>query len=207
MKIGNFKWLIFLELFFLFSSRVVFAQSIFGSFDPIKFVFGPDVPSEWYQVNMFMQWLVFPFIGIWLVLFGILEQLGIFRARRSIGAFLALIMAFIGASSGFEVMMARVLFQLMGGWGLLVFFAVFMLGALFWGWGEIHGRWKAKDYAKEFDNNIKSIDTKIDQLNLEWTNAVNAGNSNKANDILKKIDQLNGQKIQMEKAFRERFAG
>jgi len=188
MKIAKFKWLVFLELFFLFSARAVFAQSMFGDFDPIKFIFGPDVPSEWYQPYMFMQWLVFPFIGIWLVLYGIMEQLGIFRTHRSIGGFLALIMALVSSSTGGLVILARALFVTMGGWGLLVFFAVFMVGVTAWGYGEIQGRWSAKDYVKQYEQEIKTLQQRKISLEERWRAEQDPNKANKLMEELTKVD-------------------
>jgi len=191
MRIAKSKWLVFIEVFIFVLSRVAFAQSIFGEFDPIKFVFGPEVPPEWYQVNMFMQWLVFPFIGIWLVLFGILEQLGIFRVRRSIGGFLALIMALIASSSGSLVSMSRILFQVMGGWGFLAFFVVFFVGVAFWSYGELHGRYsRVKYFATQLEDDLKKVAGDISATEGAITNPRANLTKEQIEALNKKLDRL-----------------
>lgn len=203
------KWLVFLEVFFLILSRAAFAQSFFGDFDPIKFIFGPDIPSEWYQTYMFMQWLVFPFIGIWLVLFGILEQLGIFRARRGIGAVLALIMALIMSSTGGLVIMARFLFQTMGTWGFLIFVGVFMVGVTAWGWAEMHGRWRARDVVGQFDSAITALNNQIQAAEKAYGDELAKSNPNatKCEHLAQRIRDLEAQKKDKQQAFEARFHG
>jgi len=152
-------------IFYLFLFRAVFAFTIGGTeIDPIKIVFGPDVPEEWYDMYLFMQWLVFPFIGIWMVIYGILEELRIFKRKASVQGLLALVMAFIASSSGGIVYGSRILFQAMGVWGISVFFIVFFVGAFLWGYGTIGMRYKAASLWQDYERELKSIDTRITQL-------------------------------------------
>jgi len=61
------------------------------------FIFGPDIPSSWLTWRSFMQLIVFPFIALFAVSYGIMSEIRIFRstAGRKVGLVVSAMMALI----------------------------------------------------------------------------------------------------------------
>lgn len=150
----------FLLFLFIFSllPTIVSAQLFGTGIDPLKVVFGPDVPADWYEPYKVMQYLVFPFLAIWMIIFGILEEINIFRRHMGLHAIVALLMALMASVTGSLLYTVRWLLGLGAWWGTLMFVAVFFVGVWFWGVGRM----------KEFRNLEKQIIGKEKEIiNLE----------------------------------------
>jgi len=132
MDLGS-KLLISILFFLLILPLPAFAQGF--ELDPLKIIFGPDVPSDWYEPYKVLQYLVFPFFAIWMVIWGLLAELRIFRRKPSIQAFLALLIALIGTGSptGALVAFSRWVFTAGAWWGILVFGFILLVGITMWG--------------------------------------------------------------------------
>jgi len=102
----------------------------------LKIIFGPDAFSVFPQSQPtaygFLQYLVFPFLSLWMVLYGILEEIRIFRRKTSINAVVAFLMAIISGPTGALVIVVRTSFLYMGAFGFLAFIVLFFFGVVAW---------------------------------------------------------------------------
>jgi len=135
----------------------------------IRIFFGPNIPDA-FMANPYsaLQWLIFPFISLWLIIYGILSQIRIFRTKTWINGALAFLIAVMAAPSGGLVLVVKGLFTLYGGYAFLIFIVLLFAGTGLWGlatfnlWGIGRvGKWE--DAGKRMKQIIKRED-KIDRL-------------------------------------------
>ena len=88
----------------------------------VVFVFGEDFPSYWLTYAGFAQYIVFPFIAVFLVLYGILTELRIFK-QTSVKVSLSLIMALVG---GLWLLSTMRVFLIVNGFFGVIGFALLM---------------------------------------------------------------------------------
>ncbi len=103
-----------------------------GLITVVEVFFGPG--AEAYTANpvQILQFLIFPFIALWAVLFGILINLRIFRYQNWLNSLLSFLIAVIAGPTGGLVWLVRTVFVLMGGWGFIAFAALFFIGVGAW---------------------------------------------------------------------------
>lgn len=108
----------------------------------IVFIFGSDFPDEWLTYSGFMQNIIFPFIAVFVVMYGILSELRIFH-NANVKAVLSLVMAFVGGRYLLQMMRGFLVANAFWGtlvWGLLLLFGIaawgFARGAEYYGWGR-----------------------------------------------------------------------
>jgi hypothetical protein len=165
-----------------------------NSIDIVKIIFGPDIDSSWYQPYTALQYLVFPFIMIWMIIFGFLAEIRIFRNQPKVEVVLALVMALIASSTGWEVVMVRFLAQIMGAWSVLAFAALFCVGifmyvgARFSQWGIGREQFADARQAFELERNIGNNQQQIRNLQ----------NMPQNNDTINAIQFLINQNQQMQ---------
>jgi len=146
-------------VFYLFLFRSVFALTVAGTeVDFLKIIFGPNVPEDWYDLYSVMQYLVFPFLSVWMVLYGILEELRIFRRKSGVQALIALLISLTASASGTLLYVVMGTFTVMGWLGILAFFGVFVVGASLWAWGNMRSSYVS---SIEMYNKYKDEETAI----------------------------------------------
>jgi len=95
----------------------------------VVFIFGEDFPSYWLTYSGFAQYVVFPFIAVFLVLYGILSELRIFK-QTSIKVSLSLMMALVGGLWLLNIMRAFLVvngFLGVIGFALLMFIGIILM--------------------------------------------------------------------------------
>lgn len=136
--------------------------------DLVKLLLGPEVPSEFlaspYKI---LQFLVFPFIALLVIIYGILEQVRIFRRKSWINAVLAFLIAAMAGPTGGLVYLVRFVFVGYGWYGFLIFAGLLFVGTGLWGWGTFR-IWKPKEIsraeaAKRFKT-LRELDERINYL-------------------------------------------
>jgi len=99
-----------------------------------KLLFGPEIPAEyyadWYSA---LQYLIFPFVSLWAIIFGILSQIRIFRRKEWIHILLSFTIAAMSGPTGGLIWLVRYVFVAYGWYGFLIF--AVLLGAGTWLWG------------------------------------------------------------------------
>jgi len=98
------------------------------------FIFGSDIPEGWLTWNGFMQNLIFPFIALFTVMYGILIEIKIFRDTK-VKIVLALIMAFVSGYAAFSLLRS---FLWANAWLGTVAFGILMIwGIIMWFFGGV----------------------------------------------------------------------
>lgn len=95
------------------------------------FVFGTDVDKAWVTSASIIQYLIFPFVAVLMVIYGIFSEIRFFR-QTWINFILGLIVALIVSSQGFLVRMMRAFLLMGGGMGIMFFGVVFIIGIILW---------------------------------------------------------------------------
>jgi len=142
----------------------------------IVFIFGDTsgIPDSWMTYGGFMQNIIFPFIAVFVVMYGILTEIRIFHEAK-VKAILALIMAFVG---GYYVLISMrgwlVLNGVLGTWG----FGILMLfGIVLWvarglmenyaGLGKPYYALTGRQLSKSADRRIRELKLANEVGNLE----------------------------------------
>ncbi len=115
------------------------------AYNIFQLIFGAGIPADVLNTNDVLQRLLFPFIAVWFIMYGILAELRIFTRTNWVQAVLALLIALISSASG-ALWYVVAFFFLTGGYlgtimfGVLLIVGIFLWGAAkLWGWG-IRGR-------------------------------------------------------------------
>jgi len=142
----KFELFIFSILFFLQISTTVLAQvgSLTGFDLPktIGFIVGdPNIQQnhpEWLTIPNVIYYLIFPFIAIVAVIYGILTEIRIFRSAN-VKFILAFVMAGMSLPTGAMITTVYLLYTA-GAWVAVVAFGVlFFIGTILWALGKGHG--------------------------------------------------------------------
>jgi len=120
-----------LIIFLILIPAISLAQMFPGEIDPFKIVFGPNIPQEWYQPYLILQFLIFPFLLIVLVIYGIFSEIRIFR-RASINGIIALLIAFVASYSGYLVIFVHWTSTIAGAFGYTAFIVLLFVGIGVW---------------------------------------------------------------------------
>jgi len=152
---------------------VALAQSPWGQvtdlkvIDIVKIFFGPGIPVAFTETPYkILQWLVFPFLALWMIIFGIMSEIRIFRRSQTTRIILTFLIAVMAAPTGALVWMVKALFALYGGFAFVVFIGMLFLGTVLWAiatariW-DVGGGWEGA--GKRMQQQIKRQD-KIRQL-------------------------------------------
>ena len=155
------KLFVFSILFFLQISTSVLAQiGSLSGFDlpkTIGFIVGdPNIQQnhpEWLTIPNVIYYLIFPFIAIVAVIYGILTEIRIFHSANVKGI-LAFVMAGMSLPTGAMITTVYVLYTA-GAWVAVVAFGVlFMLGTIFWALGR----------GSQLKNELYDIGNKMSEL-------------------------------------------
>ncbi len=132
-----------LTVLFLLPS-VVLAANGFGTLDvsggvaaALNLFFGPGAEVYTDEPTKILQYLIFPFIALWVVIYGILTNLKIFGYRRDFNALLSFLIAVIACPTGGLVLLVRYVFGAMGWWGFVGFAGLFFFGLVMWVIGDV----------------------------------------------------------------------
>jgi len=87
------------------------------------------IPDEWMTYGGFMQYIIFPFIAVFVVMYGILSEIRIFHEVK-VKAVLALVMAFVGGYYALSSM--RWFLVVNSTWGTIGFGILMVIGILLW---------------------------------------------------------------------------
>ena len=124
-------------------------------------LFGPDIPDYMiYDSNgvspyAILQWLIFPFLALIAILYGILTEIKIFRNNNKINGAIAILIALIAGPTGGLVWLVRNVFVIFGYYSFLIFAIILFVGVGFWGVSRIRGF--KNDYSQEYDDLAKRL--------------------------------------------------
>lgn len=103
-----------------------------GLMTVVEIFFGPEAKAYTTDPVSILQFLIFPFIALWAVLYGILTTLKIFRYQNRLNSLLSFLIAVIACPTGGLVWIVRTVFVYMGGWGFVAFAILFFVGVGAW---------------------------------------------------------------------------
>jgi len=103
----------------------------------LQLIFGPEVDKTWVTTSSFFQYLIFPFAAIWLVMYGIFEEIVFFRRITWFSPAMAFIVSIITSSSGILVRIMRGYLMMAGGLGILFFGFILIIGIFLWFLGRL----------------------------------------------------------------------
>lgn len=132
--------IVLVMFFFILISQSVFAQYNFFQYNGVQglvgFILGnPNVPSDWLQLPNFIYFIVFPFIAIVAIIYGILSEIRIFHSQN-VRTILAIVMAAISLPSGALIAFVYYLFAFSAWVAVGTFGVLFIVGTLLWGWSR-----------------------------------------------------------------------
>lgn len=104
-----------------------------------QIIFGSAIDMAWVSTTSVLQFLIFPFVAIVVVMYGIFSEISLFARARWINPVLALIIALVAASTGILVRIMRGYLMLAGGLGILLFGFVLVMGVVVWFVGRMRG--------------------------------------------------------------------
>lgn len=104
-----------------------------------QIVFGNEIDKNWVTTTSIIQFLFLPLAAIWLLMYGIFEEVGFLRRLTWFTPVLAIIAALIVSSSGILVRMMRGYLMMAGGMGIVFFGFILFLGLLLWFVGRLSG--------------------------------------------------------------------
>lgn len=122
----------------------------------IQMLWGSDFPSEAYTLRGFLQFVIFPFIGLFAIMYGILSEIKVFRTPggRKAQILIALMSSFLGG--WYAIGATKYLLQANAILGTVAFGVLFFIGILVWAYGrfismtyEHTGRWLDNHLKKE----------------------------------------------------------
>jgi len=111
--------------------------------DPAK------IPSDWLGIPNVIYFIIFPYIAIVTVLYGVFSEIRIFRSS-TVKTILAIVIAGMSLPTGALISTVYWMYTI-GAWvAVFGFGLVFILGAILWGVGRIYGLGSSvKDISKE----------------------------------------------------------
>lgn len=183
-----------LTVLFLLPS-VALAQNGFGTLDvsggvaaALNLFFGPGAEVYTDEPTKILQYLIFPFIALWVVIYGILTNLKIFGYRTGFNALLSFLIAVIACPTGGLVLLVRYVFGAMGWWGFVGFAGLFFFGLAMWVIGDVirFGRPISRYFSEagRLEDQIYAIRQQIDQAR-----AAGASTTKLRNELEKKVKE------------------
>jgi len=156
-------------------------------------------PKGWLNTKTFLWYSLIPILGIWLIIFGFLDRIRIFR--KGINSVLSFLIAFSTVPLGFFVILVSTIFAIMGVYSVILFFILFIIGtgffvrAMWRGWSggmieqqmgieRLYIRQKEKEFKekektiKDLINKNKEIERAVKKGKMGWQQAQNATRQN-----------------------------
>lgn len=131
------------------------------------FIFGDQVDIAWTKPEGFAQYLLFPFLSIFVIMYAIYDEIKIFKWQH-FSSVMALLTALITSSLGWTVRAIRGYLLMAGSFGIGGFGFILILGLIFWfakrarGYGIPTGKLNA--YQDRLDVS-HSVQTALEQAN------------------------------------------
>jgi hypothetical protein len=168
---------VFLLALFTFTAVLLTASSVRAAspldyWDPeslAKFMF-PNIDEEWLRMPNILYYVLVPFIVAWTVVYGLLNELKIFRSyiNWKVNFIIAFCMAFMLLPSGILIYLVTILYSFGTFFAVLCFGVLFILGTFFWA-RHRYNEWdnesfSVKQWQKTIDNSVKEAENQSKQV-------------------------------------------
>jgi len=121
-------------------------------------VFG--FPEEWLNTNNIIFYGIIPFAAVWIIIFGFLDRIRIFK-RTSLNGFLSFLIAFSTLPMRLFILIVATVFAIMGVYSVAIFAVIFMVGVFLFSRGMI---WTWKREYGHYDMAVAGVDKQMDLL-------------------------------------------
>jgi len=149
-------FLAFILLGLLFSVNLASAQYDFYGYPNIKFIADIlNIPENLLTFPNFIFNLLIPFIAIWAICLGFMRQIRIFSRSRGLETVIAFTMAFATLPTGALVAFVGWMLAMAGGYAVLFFFGLFILGVTVYS-GIIAGGWWSAANLGSIERHLKN---------------------------------------------------
>jgi hypothetical protein len=168
---------------------------IFGDCASVQ---GNCIPDEWMTYGGFMQYIIFPFIAVFVVMYGILSEIKIFH-NTSVKAVLSLVMAFVGGSWTLGFMRNALIANSV--WGTFAWAVLMVVGIALWlfrglaenyrlGFGTFKDAASVQRRYRERDMKITDLNTRITQDYARFSSATSVKEQKLWSDRLSADEEL-----------------
>jgi hypothetical protein len=105
----------------------------------------------------FVQFTLIPFLGLWMIVYGFMMELRIFRRARKVNIWIPTLVALATLPFHLNYILVRLLFSFMGAWSLIVFGLIFAVGV--WRYYiKRRGEWGSQaGLAAAYDESVKGL--------------------------------------------------
>lgn len=117
------------------------------------------IPEGWLRSDTIIWYMLIPIAGIWMIIYGFLDRINIFR--EAISAVLAFLIAFSMIPLGIFVLIVSLIFSFIGIYSVILFFALFIIGTVLYSRG-MYGAWRDvwdvyKKQVREYDKLLVNL--------------------------------------------------
>jgi len=117
-------------------------------------------PEEWFNPKSIIFYGFIPFLAIWVIIYGFLDRIRIFR-RKKLNGFLSFLIAFSTLPMRLFILIVVTLFAIMGVYSVAIFAVIFMIGVFLFSRGMI---WTWKKEFGHYDMAVAGVDDQINFL-------------------------------------------
>jgi len=132
----------------------------------VKFVI-PGARDEWLTLPNFFYFIVFPFVAAWAVIYGIMEEIRIFRTAKTPQKIISFVMAALLLPSGWLLIIVNYFYAFDAWVALMAFGIIFFIGIFFWGAGTFQGYradYREKDLVNQMSAQLLNYEQRIRKI-------------------------------------------
>lgn len=152
---------------FILSSSIVLAQDWWAEWwtgmrysggieNMLTMVLGKNVPREWLSLPNFVYFIVFPFVAAWAVIYGVMEEIQIFRRAKTSHKIVSFVMAAMLLPTGYLMIAVNYLYMIDAVVALFAFGFLFLFGTILWAVGRGYGMTSEFDVRKRMMGDVKN---------------------------------------------------
>lgn len=151
-------------------------------YNAFQIVFGDQIDESWVKTMTMVQYLILPFAAVWILVYAIFDEITFFKRITWFNPAMALITAFIVASTGWLVRMMRGYLMLAGGLGIIFFGVILFAGLVFWFLGRMGSFGLKFGGAVQEYKEIGNIEAAL-RREMAYANSIEGSHPQKAADI------------------------
>jgi hypothetical protein len=163
----------------------------------VAFVDVLGFPSNWWNNEYFAFYYgLVPLLGVFMIVYGFLEELRIFRRLRKINVWLAIIITLSTVPLRLYTYLTQFIFGLVGGWSVIIFAIIFAVGTWYYlvykrgKWGSAAAVAQAEsDLHKSVRNQLKDLREERRMLVEDLADAT----GKRFDELTKRIEKIDDQ--------------
>jgi hypothetical protein len=164
----------------------------------LGFIFG-DYPEGWLKTNTFMQIVIFPFIALFAVMYGIMTEIGILRKAKTAKLVFALMFSF---GAGWPALVAMKGFMIVNSFFATSAFGILLfIGIIFWGFGHFRGSYylaTGKEISKGFGRRKNLVELRDELRRIDLASATPGISKQQLDYLEKRAQEIRGKIAELE---------